>query len=123
LRAALISFSLLFLGICSLHGLSLFLLEISFKESYFVEVYGAIFGFTFLFLWALLHAFNGLSHYVAWLYLLASGLKFGLFFLFLWPAFRADGAVSILEKTTFLIPYCSSLVLETRIVISKLNKI
>lgn len=106
-----------------LHGISLYLLEVPLENVHFVEVYLAIFGFNFLFLWALLRAFNQLSHYVAWLYLLASGVKFGLFFLFLWPAFKADGIVTVLEKTTFLIPYCSSLVLETRILIYKLNKI
>ena len=123
MRLALISFSLFYLGISLLHAIGLYFLEIPFEKAHFVEVYLAIFGFTFLFLWALLRAFNQLSHYVAWLYLIASGVKFALFFLFLWPAFKADGVVTVLEKTTFLIPYCSSLVLETRILISKLNKI
>ena len=101
----------------------MYFLGIPFDKAHFVEVYSAIFGVTFLFLWALLRAFNQLSHYVAWLYFMASGVKFGLFFLFLWPLFKADGVVTVLEKATFLIPYCSSLILETRILISKLNKI
>jgi len=123
LRLALTSFSLFYLGISLLHAIVLYGLEIPLESAYFVEVYGAIFGFTFLLLWLLLRAFKQMSHYVAWLYLLASGVKFGLFFLFLWPVFKADGVVTVLEKTTFLIPYCGSLLLETRILISKLNKI
>lgn len=123
MRLALISFSLFYLGISLLHAIGLCFLEIPFDKAHFVEVYLAIFGITFIFLWALLRAFNQLSHYVAWLYLMASGVKFGLFFLFLWPVFKADGQFSALEKTTFLIPYCCSLILETRILIVRLNKI
>jgi len=123
LRATLVSFSVFFWGLSIIHGLGLFFLEIPLSEAYFFEVYGIIFGLTLLFLWALLRAFNRLSHYVAWLYLLASAVKFVLFFLFLWPVFRADGVVSVLEKTSFLIPYCCSHVLETRILIAQLNKI
>jgi hypothetical protein len=123
LRLALTSFSLFYLAIAILHGTGLYLLEIPLDKAHFVEVYLAIFGFTFLFLWALLRAFDQLSHYVAWLYLIASGVKFGLFFLFLWPVFKANGLVTVLEKITFLIPYCSSLVYETKILISRLNKI
>ena len=123
MRASLLSFSLFFTVLSVVHALALFELELSLSKIYFVEVYAAIFGFTFLFLWALLRAFNSLSHYVAWLYILSSGIKFGLFFLLLWPMFKADGEVSVLEKTTFLIPYCTSLVLETKILIGKLNKI
>ncbi len=123
MRAALGFFVFFYALIAALHFLVLFFLEIALEEALYVEVYSCIFLITFLLLWGLLRAFIKLSDYVAWLYLLGSGLKFGLFMLLLWPVFKADGTVSILEKTSFLIPYCSSLILETWLLISKLNKI
>jgi len=100
-----------------------FLFEISFQESYFLAVYLGNFFVTLALLFGLVKAFNKYSHYVAWLYLLASGLKFGLFFLLLWPLYRQDGEISNLEKITFIIPYSAALFLETRTLITKLNKI
>lgn len=90
---------------------------------FFWECYGLNIGLTFLLLGLLLKAFNRLSHYVAWFFMLGSALKFILFFWLLWPLFYSDGTLDIFEKTTFLIPYGSSLLLETRILIQKLNKI
>ena len=97
--------------------------EISFKDSHFLQVYGGNFSIGLLLLIGLLKAFNNHSYYVAWLYLLASGLKFGLFFLLLWPLYYQDGEVTYLEKITFIIPYTTALFLETKTLIAKLNKI
>lgn len=123
MRAALVFFTLSYGLLFGFHFLGLMLLEISTTEALFFQIHGSVFFITLLLLIVLVRAFNGYSHNVAWLYLLGSALKFGLFILFLWPLFKADGEVSILEKTSFLIPYCCSLILETRILISKLNKI
>ena len=71
----------------------------------------------------LLKAFDRLSHSIAWIYLLASSVKFILFIFWLWPLFKADGIVSSLERFSFFIPYLTGLVLETGILIFKLNKI
>lgn len=106
-----------------LHFLALTILNQPLQQALFFEIHFSVFLVTFLLLFGLLKAFHHHSHIVAWLYLLGSGLKFGGFMLFLWPLFHADGEVSILEKTSFLIPYCCSLLLETGILISKLNKI
>lgn len=106
-----------------LHFLVLTFLNQPLEQALFFEIHLSVFLVTFLLLLGLLKAFRRHSHTVAWLYLLGSGLKFGAFMLFLWPLFHADGEVSILEKTSFLIPYCCSLFLETRILISRLNKI
>jgi hypothetical protein len=105
------------------HFFTLYFLEISFSQTLFFEVYISVFLITFLLLFVLIRAFKRMSNYVAWLYLVGSVLKLWLFMLLLWPVFKADGQLSTLEKTIFLIPYCSSLILETRILIIRLNKI
>ena len=106
-----------------LHGGIYLFFNQSLDSNYFFEVYLGNFFFTLILLIGLLQAFNGFSHYVAWLYIIASGLKFGLFFLLLWPLYREDGDVNKLEKITFFIPYITGLFLETKFLISKLNKI
>lgn len=123
IRTIYLPFTALFALVCVLHSIALFLLGYSLKEAYFVEVYLGNFAISILFLWGLLAAFNRYNHYVAWLYMLLSAVKFVLFFFLLWPVFKQDGEVTILEKTSFLIPYFTGLFLETRILISKLNKI
>lgn len=123
LRTIYLPFTALFAMVCVLHSMVLFLLGHSFTEAYFVEVYLGNFALSILFLWGLLAAFNRYSHNVAWLYMLLSAVKFALFFFLLWPVFKQDGQVTILEKTSFLTPYFTGLFLETRILISKLNKI
>lgn len=71
----------------------------------------------------LLYYFEKTSHYLSFLYLMTTALKFGLFYLLVWPVFMEDGSVEIHEKTSFLLPYFSVLLMETYILISKLNKI
>ena len=123
MRTSLLFFTAYYSLFFVLHFVGLFFFNISLQQALFFEIHGSIFVITALLLFGLLRAFNGYSHYVAWLYLLGSAVKFGLFILLLWPLFKADCEVTILEKSSFLIPYCSSLFLETRILISKLNKI
>ena len=108
---------------CLVHFFTLNFLEISLSQALFFEVYISVFLITLLLIFVLLRAFRRMSNYVAWLYLVGSVVKFGLFMLLLWPVFKADGELSPLEKTTFLTPYCCSLILETRILIIRLNKI
>jgi len=40
-----------------------------------------------------------------------------------WPLLKADGEITWLEKTTFLIPYFVALILETYFLVQKLNKL
>ena len=123
MRLQLGSFTLIYLIVALFHFFTLYFLEISLSQALFFEVYISVFLITLLLLFGLLRAFIRMSNYVAWLYLVGSVVKFGLFMLSLWPVFKADGELSSLEKTTFLIPYCCSLILETRILIVRLNKI
>ncbi|MGB1971398.1 MAG: hypothetical protein ACPHSE_02785 [Flavobacteriaceae bacterium] len=122
-RTLYVRFTLIFSSLGLIHYSILSEQALSTEATLFFPIYLGNFFLTFFFLWALLKALKHFSHYVAWLYMLASALKFGLFFLLLWPLFQADGEVTLLEKTTFLIPYCAGLFLETGILISKLNKI
>ena len=54
---------------------------------------------------------------------MTTALKFTLFYLLVWPVFKEDNSVEIHEKISFLFPYFSALIMETYILISKLNKI
>ena len=64
-----------------------------------------------------------MSHAIAWIYLFASGLKFVLFFLLLQPLFKVDGVLSIAERFSFFVPYFTALILETAVLINRLNKL
>lgn len=123
MRSLLFRFSLVFIIVALLHGIGLSWHEVSLSQVFFWETYFGNYGLTLLLLYGLLYAFKRFSYYVAWLYILGSAIKFSFFFFFLWPLFQIDGSVSFLEKSTFLIPYLIALVLETQILISKLNKI
>lgn len=123
MRPLLFRFSLVFVLVALLHGTGLLWVEVSLQQVFFWEIYLGNYGLTLLLLYGLLAAFKRFSHYVAWLYMLGSAIKFLLFFFFLWPILQIDGEVSLMEKSTFLIPYLTALVLETQILISKLNKI
>lgn len=123
MRHPIVQYTLWLFIIALFHGGILWGIDVSLAPLYFWESYALNVGLTVLFLWGLLAAFNRLSYYVAWIFMAASALKFLLFFILLWPLFKSDGTISIYEKTTFLTPYLSSLILETRILIAKLNKI
>lgn len=123
MRQWLVQYIVWFTAVTLTHSLLLWSYDLSPTTLYFWESYALNAGLTLAFLWGLLKAFDRLSHYVAWLFMAGSAVKFMLFFWLLWPLFQSDGTVDIFEKTTFLVPYGSSLILETRILIVKLNKI
>ena len=119
----LLGFSAIFVLVGGAHFAVLSSLDIATSSSFFWECYLGNFLCTLLLLWGLLKAFDRISHSIAWIYLLASSVKFILFIFWLWPLFKADGIVSSLERFSFFIPYLTGLVLETGILIFKLNKI
>ncbi|WP_372794446.1 hypothetical protein [Lutibacter sp.] len=58
---------------------------------------------------------------LGFLFMGGSFLKFGVYFIFFLPLFKADGVVVRLESTSFLIPYITSLIIETFYLIKLLN--
>ena len=59
---------------------------------------------------------------LGFLFMGGSFLKFAVYFIFFLPLFKADGTVVRLESTSFLIPYITSLIIETFYLIKLLNK-
>ena len=122
-KRPLFTSSMIFSGIAGFHALCFFFFSVSFQDTFFFPAYVGNYAIGSLLLWGLLRALRNNSHLVGWLYLLASSVKFGLFFLLFWPLLKADGEISLLEKTTFLIPYFVALILETYFLVQKLNKL
>ena len=89
----------------------------------FVSLYVGFYFFAAFVLGLLLYYFEKTSYNLGFLYMMTSGLKFGLFYLLVWPLFMEDNVVEIHEKMSFLLPYFSTLIMETYILVSKLNKI
>ena len=118
-----LGFILLFILVGSVHYFLLIQQDLRPASVFFWESYFGNFFFALCLLWALKKAFERMSHVVAWIYLLASGLKFTLFFLLLLPLFKADGVLSVAERFSFFIPYFTALILETAILIDRLNKL
>jgi len=58
---------------------------------------------------------------LGFLFMGGSFLKFAVYFIFFLPHFKADGIVVRLESTSFLIPYITSLIIETFYLIKLLN--
>jgi len=58
---------------------------------------------------------------LGFLFMGGSFLKFAVYFIFFLPHYRADGIVVRLESTSFLIPYITSLIIETFYLIKLLN--
>lgn len=58
---------------------------------------------------------------LGFIYMGGSFLKFAVYFIFFLPQFKADGIVVRLESTSFLIPYLTSLIIETYYLIKLLN--
>jgi len=58
---------------------------------------------------------------LGFLFMGGSFLKFAVYFIFFLPHFKADGIVDRLESTSFLIPYITSLIIETYYLIKLLN--
>jgi hypothetical protein len=61
------------------------------------------------------------EHLLGFIFMGGSLLKFIVFFIFFYPIYREDGEVTRIEATSFLIPYLSSLVVETYYLIRLLN--
>lgn len=123
MRLFFLWFTLLFIFIGAMHFTALSLMDISPNTVFFWECYLGNYFLTLLLLFALLRAFERLSHSIAWICLLTSGLKFAFFFLLLLPLFKADGSVTNVERFSFFVPYFSGLILETGALINKLNKL
>ena len=122
-RRFVFGFVLLFLLVGNVHYFLLLQNDLEPTSLFFWESYLGNFFFALLLLFFLLRAFEQLSNSIAWIYLLASGLKFVLFFLLLLPLFKADGSVTTAERFSFFVPYFSALFLETAVLISRLNKL
>lgn len=106
-----------------LHRLILFCFDVSFQKATF---HGAYLGNLFIGVLMVLFLIRAIKRYqyaVAWLYLVASAIKIVLFLWTYKPLLMRDGMLSIEEKTSFLIPYFTVLVLETYFLAQKLNKL
>ena len=122
-RRFFLGFNLLFFLVGSGHYFLLTQQDLQPAALFFWECYLGNFFFARILLWGLNKAFDHLSHTVAWIYLFASGLKFGLFFLLLHPLFKADGILTVAERFSFFVPYFTALILETALLINRLNKL
>ena len=58
---------------------------------------------------------------LGFIFMAGSFLKFAVFFIFFNPSFKADGNVTSIEATSFLIPYLACLIIETFHLIKLLN--
>jgi hypothetical protein len=63
------------------------------------------------------------SEKLGFVFLGLSGLKFAAFFVFLYPIFNADGDMSNKEFALFFIPYALTSILETKVLVSALNRV
>lgn len=59
---------------------------------------------------------------LGFLFMLGSFLKFAIFFLFFAPLYKSDGRIDNYEFSTFFVPYALCLILETTLLINKLNR-
>ena len=116
-------FSLIFSLVLILHLGVLFLLGIPLWSNHILLSYGSNFVLAATILWVLFKVFDRNKDHVGFLFMGSSLLKFLLFFLVFYPVFKADGTVQKTEAVTFFIPYFTGLLLETGILVRKLNKI
>ena len=58
---------------------------------------------------------------LGFIFMAGSFLKFAIFFIFFNPIYKVDGVVTVLEATSFLIPYIVCLFFETFYLIKLLN--
>lgn len=59
---------------------------------------------------------------LGFVFMAGSLLKFLFFFIFFYPGYHADQKIQTIEFTSFFIPYGVSLIIETKAVISILNR-
>ena len=74
-------------------------------------------------LWILFWSAQRFKNHVAFVFMGISFLKFALYFFLFHPILKADGILSLTEKTDVLIPYLLALGLETFLGVQRLNKI
>jgi hypothetical protein len=79
-------------------------------------VAGAILAF-------LLKAPPSLKNSLGFLFMGGSFLKFALYFIFFLPLYKEDGGIDNYEFSTFFVPYAVCLILETTLLINKLNRV
>ena len=114
----LITLSIVFcIHIAILHFLELPLFENQIITSYLINGILAIIIFITLFKLRIKYL-----DLLGFLFMGGSFLKFAVYFIFFLPHFKADGIVVRLESTSFLIPYITSLIIETFYLIKLLNK-
>ena len=58
---------------------------------------------------------------LGFIFMVGSFFKFAIFFIFFNPVYKVDGAVTVLEATSFLVPYIICLFFETFYLIKLLN--
>ena len=85
-------------------------------RAYIVNLILAILIYLSLYLLRIKH-----EHLLGFIFMGGSLLKFIVFFIFFYPIYREDGEVTRIEATSFLIPYLTSLVVETYYLIRLLN--
>ena len=75
-----------------------------------------------LILTALMRLPNRLQGSLGFLYLGGSLVKFAVYFVFFYPIYKEDGELSKAEFATFFVPYVLCLVVETTVLVRKLNR-
>ncbi len=88
------------------------------SEAYIMNTSLAIATYTLLY-----QLRNKMKTQLGFLFVLASFVKFALFFLFFNGPYKADGEVSVLEFTSFFVPYFLCLILELIAITKWLNKL
>jgi hypothetical protein len=101
----------------ALDTLSLPLFENKVIDSYIINYTLTIIIFTVLLLLK-----DKLAESLGYIFFIGSFLKFIVFFLLINPSFKEDGDVSVIEFTSFLIPYALSLIFEVTFLVKILNK-
>jgi Fe2+ transport system protein B len=62
------------------------------------------------------------SSVLGFIFMGGSFVKFIVFFIFFYPVYRADGSPNALETTAFLVPYLTSLFIETYTLVKLLQR-
>jgi dolichyl-phosphate-mannose--protein O-mannosyl transferase len=105
-----------------LHLLTLAALGKALFANQIVWAYAANIALAALILGYLLKAPAKYQNSLGFLFMLGSFLKFAIFFLFFAPLYKSDGRIDNYEFSTFFVPYVLCLILETTLLINKLNR-
>lgn len=101
-----------------LENASILLKDSKIIESYLINV--TLVGIFFLLIKLFL---SKIKHNLGFLFIAFSLLKFILFFIFIKPIYKLDGTISIMEYTSFFIPYFICLLGEILILTKLLNNL